>query len=153
MKSTAIETCKCDICAWDCDKNDGLIKVAVNNGDGRGVGSAYITGKLEFDRPYVVTRGIVCRKCKMKYLYRHLGEVQGGMIDKKVEKRTALEIAEALTLENEHSMDSYGYGSEIDQILRHLWKEIAGQNHDIDALRADCSRLRSELDDANEEFR
>lgn len=67
-----VEVVTCDICKSECGKNDGGISIQVSNGDGRDVGPATITGTLAFYQPYVCQGGIVCRKCKLKFLERYL---------------------------------------------------------------------------------
>lgn len=65
-----IYKCTCDICKIDCKKDDGVIKIIVNNGD-RDVGPATIDGIIKFNQPYGVSNGIICNQCKMKWLLKY----------------------------------------------------------------------------------
>jgi hypothetical protein len=71
-----IKDATCDICMAECGEYDGDIEVRVNNGDGKDVGPAYITGTLRFYQPYGVSSGILCRACKLKFLTRYLNELR-----------------------------------------------------------------------------
>ena len=70
--SITTEECTCDICKMPCGKDDGKILIQVNAGDGRDVGPATINGLLQFNQPYGVSRGIVCRSCKKAWLTRYV---------------------------------------------------------------------------------
>ena len=69
------ETVTCDICRDYCEKDDGKIRIEVNNGDGRDVGPATIESELKFTQPYRVSNGIVCKKCKIKWLTRYIKQL------------------------------------------------------------------------------
>ena len=73
IKTTEVITC--DICKSSCGKDDGKITIKVNNGDGRDVGPATIDGQLTFTQPYGVSRGIVCRECKINWLTKYLERI------------------------------------------------------------------------------
>lgn len=76
VKKTTITEITCDICGKECGESDGSIRVMVNNGDGRDVGPAYVTGELRFSQPYGVTNGIICRDCKLEYLADYLSQLR-----------------------------------------------------------------------------
>ena len=65
----------CDVCGKECREDDGEIRVKVNNGDGRDVGPATISGRLMFNQPYGCSNGIVCANCKRKWLTKYLAEI------------------------------------------------------------------------------
>lgn len=67
-----IDIATCDICKAECGEADGNITIKVNDGDGRDVGPATINGKLVFNQPYGCQDGIVCRRCKLRFLFRYL---------------------------------------------------------------------------------
>ncbi len=66
-----------------------------------------------------------------------------------MDKKTALEMAEALCLDNEHAISSLGYGNEADLMVIELWLEIEILRSHACELSLDCSRLREELDESN----
>lgn len=67
-----IVKCTCDICGAECNEEDSKIEIKVNNGDERGVGSAYIYSTLRFEQHYGCSNGIVCNICKKKYLAEYV---------------------------------------------------------------------------------
>ena len=75
IKKTVIE-CVCDICQNPCSENDREIEIRVNNGDGRDVGPARIYGVLKFYQPYGCSDGIICFKCKIKFLKQYLDAIE-----------------------------------------------------------------------------
>jgi len=66
-----------------------------------------------------------------------------------VNSKQALEMAEALCLDNEHAISSLGYGAEADKIVEFLWEEIDTLRGHVCELMRDGSRLREELDESN----
>ena len=76
VKRSVVFHISCDICGAECggDGDSGVIRHEVNGGDGRDVGPAYVYGEIKFFQPYGCDKGIVCEKCKMKYLAAYLAE-------------------------------------------------------------------------------
>lgn len=66
--------CPEQICRVDTiqESDDGDVQIRVNNGDGKDVGPAYIHGRLEFDQPYGVSGGIVCKTCQIEWLKQYI---------------------------------------------------------------------------------
>ena len=65
----------CDICGEGCEENDGDISIKVNSG-GRDIGPATIHGTLYFTQPYGVSDGLICERCKVKWLTRYLEGIE-----------------------------------------------------------------------------
>ena len=76
IREITTKVVSCDICQNSCGENDSDIEIKVNNGDGRDVGAAYITGRIVFHQPYGCSNGIVCNKCKIKYLKKYINELE-----------------------------------------------------------------------------
>jgi len=72
IKRTVVISASCDVCGNECQPDDSDVQIRVNNGDGRDVGPAYIHGRLEFDQPYGVSGGIVCKTCQIKWLKQYI---------------------------------------------------------------------------------
>ena len=72
IKRTVVISASCDVCGNECQPDDSDVQIRVNNGDGRDVGPAYIHGRLEFDQPYGVYGGIVCKTCQIKWLKQYI---------------------------------------------------------------------------------
>ena len=75
IKTKTTEECTCDVCQKPCGKNDGIIQIQVNGGDGRDVGPASIDGKIVFNQPYGCSNGIVCKACKREWLARYVSRL------------------------------------------------------------------------------
>ena len=65
----------------------------------------------------------------------------------KMTKDTALEMAEAFSTDCMNELTSLG--DDAESIVEHCWEEIDSLRGYVMELRLDCSRLRSELDEAN----
>lgn len=76
IKHRTVTEVTCDICGKECGESDGVIRARVNNGDGRDVGPAYITGELRFSQPYGVSNGLVCPACMLKYLEIYVADLR-----------------------------------------------------------------------------
>lgn len=72
IKTHTVTVATCDMCHAECGGTDGEIRIQVNNGDGRDVGPAFVSGELRFDQPYGVSGGILCQACKFKWLRKYL---------------------------------------------------------------------------------
>ena len=80
IQINTITVVTCDICGNHCNESDGEVYIKVNNGDGRDVGPAYITGELRFTQPYGVSNGIICTDCKMAWLRKYVEQSNKGVV-------------------------------------------------------------------------
>lgn len=72
VKTYSVVEITCDLCGSECAGDDGNIHIQVNSGDGRDVGSAYISGRISFTQPYQCVSGDICQACKIEWLRRYV---------------------------------------------------------------------------------
>lgn len=67
-----IARCTCDFCGAQCGKNDGRIKITLQEGSKF---SPVIAGELRLYIPYGLDNGIICENCKLIALKKYIAEV------------------------------------------------------------------------------
>ncbi len=77
IKISTVTTCTCDICSADCSPDERRIMVVVRPAE-RDVGQSEIRGSILYDEPYGTRDGYICKQCKIKYLKKHIEDLENG---------------------------------------------------------------------------